>query len=66
MIVLDTTDVYGPLAQLARAPALHAGGQRFDSVRVHNMGVLYESGIDHHRVRISKYSHHAFLAQLVE
>jgi hypothetical protein len=25
----------GPLAQLARAPALHAGGHRFDSDRVH-------------------------------
>jgi hypothetical protein len=27
--------VYGGLAQLARAPALHAGGQRFDSVILH-------------------------------
>ena len=26
---------YGELAQLARAPALHAGGQRFDSVILH-------------------------------
>ena len=26
----------GGLAQLARAPALHAGGQRFDSVILHN------------------------------
>ena len=25
----------GGLAQLARAPALHAGGQRFDSVILH-------------------------------
>ena len=27
----------GGLAQLARAPALHAGGQRFDSVILHNI-----------------------------
>ena len=28
---------FGALAQLARAPALHAGGQRFDSVRLHQL-----------------------------
>ena len=27
---------FGGLAQLARAPALHAGGQRFESVILHN------------------------------
>jgi hypothetical protein len=27
----------GGLAQLARAPALHAGGQRFDSVILHEI-----------------------------
>ena len=27
----------GGLAQLARAPALHAGGQRFDSVILHKL-----------------------------
>ena len=26
---------YGPLAQLARAPALQAGGQGFESLKVH-------------------------------
>ena len=26
---------FGGLAQLARAPALHAGGQRFESVILH-------------------------------
>ena len=26
---------YGPVAQLARAPALHAGGQEFESPQVH-------------------------------
>ena len=35
----QTTDNWqlkpGGLAQLARAPALHAGGQRFDSVILH-------------------------------
>ena len=28
--------LYGPLAHLARAPALHAGGEGFDSPRVHH------------------------------
>ena len=28
--------MFGGLAQLARAPALHAGGQRFESVILHN------------------------------
>ena len=28
---------YGGLAQLARAPALHAGGQRFESVILHSI-----------------------------
>ena len=30
------THFYGGLAQLARAPALHAGGHRFDSDILHN------------------------------
>ncbi len=29
--------VIGGLAQLARAPALHAGGQRFESVILHTL-----------------------------
>ncbi len=28
--------IFGGLAQLARAPALHAGGQRFESVILHS------------------------------
>ena len=28
-------NISGPLAQLARAPALQAGGQGFESLRVH-------------------------------
>ena len=32
---LHTPDLDGGLAQLARAPALHAGGQRFESVILH-------------------------------
>jgi hypothetical protein len=28
-------ELIGELAQLARAPALHAGGQRFESVILH-------------------------------
>ena len=31
----DLTKNFGGLAQLARAPALHAGGQRFESVILH-------------------------------
>ena len=31
---------FGGLAQLARAPALHAGGQRFESVILHIEGIL--------------------------
>ena len=31
----DTDRGYGGLAQLARAPALQAGGQRFESVILH-------------------------------
>ena len=31
----------GELAQLARAPALHAGGQRFESVILHVSGDAY-------------------------
>ena len=33
----------GGLAQLARAPALHAGGQRFDSVILHHHRCCYKS-----------------------
>ena len=35
---LSTASVYGGLAQLARAPALQAGGQRFESVILHYSG----------------------------
>ena len=33
----------GGLAQLARAPALHAGGQRFESVILHRLKSLDKS-----------------------
>ena len=33
--LLFTSLLHGGLAQLARAPALHAGGQRFESVILH-------------------------------
>ena len=33
--LLGTTSFLGELAQLARAPALHAGGHRFESVILH-------------------------------
>ena len=32
---------YGGLAQLARAPALQAGGQRFESVILHTVWILW-------------------------
>ena len=35
----------GGLAQLARAPALHAGGQRFESVILHNGLVVDHSSL---------------------
>ena len=31
----NSSNAHGGLAQLARAPALHAGGQRFESVILH-------------------------------
>ena len=42
---------FGGLAQLARAPALHAGGHRFDSDILHNycreLGVLIKLSLFH-------------------
>ena len=35
LILRSRSSSKGGLAQLARAPALHAGGQRFDSVILH-------------------------------
>ena len=32
--------VYGAVAQLARAPALQAGGQEFDSPQLHQIDVI--------------------------
>ena len=32
--------MFGGLAQLARAPALHAGGQRFESVILHSEVII--------------------------
>ena len=36
--------MYGGLAQLARAPALHAGGQRFESVILHEAATAEKCG----------------------
>jgi hypothetical protein len=38
-IIQNTSYLEGELAQLARAPALHAGGQGFDSLILH---LLYD------------------------
>ena len=35
LLILDPQLLSGGLAQLARAPALQAGGQRFESVILH-------------------------------
>ena len=37
---------FGGLAQLARAPALHAGGHRFDSDILHNSDRIGKKFID--------------------
>ena len=34
--------IHGGLAQLARAPALQAGGQRFESVILHTVMLMYD------------------------
>ena len=39
MLPLGSSHVYGGLAQLARAPDLHSGGQRFDSVILHTLPI---------------------------
>ena len=39
---LGFTVFFGGLAQLARAPALHAGGHRFDSDILHGSIVFYD------------------------
>ena len=36
--------IFGGLAQLARAPALHAGGQRFESVILHMVSLMSAFG----------------------
>ena len=38
--IIKSDIVFGGLAQLARAPALHAGGQRFESVILHWKGII--------------------------
>ena len=40
----------GGLAQLARAPALHAGGQRFDSVILHKAPPNLPKGEEHRAI----------------
>ena len=46
-----TTSLYnGGLAQLARAPALQAGGQRFESV------ILHDSDADNYALCIMNYA----------
>ena len=42
--ILNSALSQGGLAQLARAPALHAGGQRFESVILHQGSMSSEKG----------------------
>ena len=37
MYFFSTLNFYGGVAQLARAPALQAGGQEFDSLHLHHL-----------------------------
>ena len=37
MYFISTSYQYGAVAQLARAPALQAGGQEFDSPQLHQL-----------------------------
>ena len=36
-VLLKSANLYGAVAQLARAPALQAGGQEFDSPQLHHI-----------------------------
>ena len=47
----------GGLAQLARAPALQAGGQRFESVILHVSHLILDIafGLGNHKVQSSKF-----------
>ena len=36
VLLFSTLNFYGGVAQLARAPALQAGGQEFDSLHLHH------------------------------
>jgi hypothetical protein len=44
----------GGLAQLARAPALHAGGQGFDSLILHKRCFKIEKGTNVHKNLMNK------------
>ena len=44
----------GELAQLARAPALHAGGQGFESLILHKMCELWSIKIRKFKVLLNK------------
>ena len=46
---------FGGLAQLARAPALQAGGQRFESVILHPVVVLISLGIVNTLITLNSY-----------
>ena len=45
---------YGALAQLARAPALQAGGPGFESLTLHQYIMRQTEGFSHHAVRRNK------------
>lgn len=41
LIKPEFSNIYGPLAHLARAPRLHRGGEGFDSPRVHQKRFIF-------------------------
>ena len=54
---LEPGTMRGGLAQLARAPALQAGGQRFESVILHDSGAVCDGfGNHNYQLLITNYS----------
>ena len=52
-VIITVVLIYGPLAQLARAPALQAGCHQFESGTVHHLNSTYSGSIKSR----SKYFH---------
>ena len=59
-------NLFGGLAQLARAPALHAGGQRFESVILHIAPLLSQEELDNELLRSSGTTFFDILEEVIE